>query len=374
MRPGAGYGYRLGKRGLDLCLASLLAGICLPLRLCGLAGPRPLALLAAIVRGRLSFVGPRTVLPTDRALPGLVCLWWLRCRSNIAYGSEREADQQYLDGRSVCADLAILLRALPAWLYGAPASGHAACIHIGGVRLLNLRAEELLDAVMLAVQRGQPTRIAFANPDCINIAARDPLYRRDLAGFDWVCADGIGMKFAGRLLGREVRQNVNGTDFFPALCAALAASGQTLYLLGARPGVAEAAAQWAQAHFPGLRIAGTHHGYFGASEEVALIASIAALRPAVLLLALGAPRQERWLQCHLDASGCTVGIGVGGLFDFYAGRIARAPLWLREIGGEWLFRLLKEPARMWRRYLLGNVVFLVRILVEKLRSPKAKGE
>jgi N-acetylglucosaminyldiphosphoundecaprenol N-acetyl-beta-D-mannosaminyltransferase len=244
---------------------------------------------------------------------------------------------------------------------------------IAGVRLLNLALDEVVDALMSAVHRGTRTRVAFVNADCINIAARDGAYKRCLQDADWVCADGIGMKIAGEILGRRLRANVNGTDLFPRLCAALAAERRSIYLLGARPGVAEAVAQWAVAAFPGLRLAGARDGYFAGTQQAEVIAAIRATRPDVLMVAMGAPLQETWIAGNLAETGAMVGIGVGGLFDFYSGRIPRAPLWLRKIGGEWLFRLLQEPRRMWQRYLIGNWTFLVRILMEKIRGSTTTG-
>jgi N-acetylglucosaminyldiphosphoundecaprenol N-acetyl-beta-D-mannosaminyltransferase len=351
--------YDGSKRGFDVAVGLLL----LPLLFFGTRRATVLGLL----RGNLTLIGPR--LPQGAAVKhGLYCLWWLRRRSNIDYTTEAEADAEYLTGRSLRTDLAILMRVCLAGLYGAPVSSHAVSQLIGGVHLLNLRVDDLLDAIAGALHARAPVRIAFVNPDCVNIAANDAHYRRCLAASDWVCADGIGMKIAGSLLQRPVCQNINGTDLFPLLCKQLAASGHSIYLLGGRPGVAQAAAQWAAKHAPGLKIAGSASGYFTPEQEPALIAEIRACGADVLLVALGAPRQEKWLDTHFKATGALIGMGVGGLFDFYSGNMARAPLWLREIGGEWLFRLVQEPGRMWRRYLLGNGVFLLRILLERLRS------
>lgn len=419
--------YRAGKRAFDLLLAAALLILFAPIawaalvpvrrRLrpvfgrvaCAGRGGRPFRLLHEavgngsspfarrlqgsflprwpvllnILAGDLSFVGPRpmpvaeadALAAADRdrfaARPGLVCHWWVWQRTNIDFGSEAQADRRYLGERSLRVDLAILLRALVAMPYGKPDGLRPVATRIGGIRLLNLGMDELVDAIVTAVDRRAMTRVAFVNPDCVNIAARDPQYRALLAGTDWVCPDGIGMKIAGRILNQPIRQNLNGTDLFPRLCAALAANGQSLYLLGARPGVAEAVARWAKLHFPQLSIAGFRSGYYAPDEEQAVIEEIRRARADVLLVAMGAPRQELWLKRNLRHTGAVVGIGVGGLFDFYGGRIPRAPLWLREIGGEWTYRLLQEPRRMWRRYLLGNVVFLWRIARERTASPGA---
>lgn len=341
--------------------------------------------LLALLDGRLTLVGPRPVSadeleafgglehPRFDVVPGMVCLWWLRRRSNIDYGTEGDADLEYLAHRSLRRDIAVLGRALVSLAYGSGASGWEASHLISGIRLLNLSMDNLLDATVCALDTGTRTRIAFVNPDCVNIAARDTRYRQTLNRFDWVCADGIGMKIAGSLLGRTIRQNINGTDLFPRLCAALAEGGRSLYLLGARPGVAESAAQWARERYPELRIAGARSGYFSTAEEPAVLADIRASGADVLLVAMGAPRQELWLERNLEATGAMVGMGVGGLFDFYSGRIRRAPMWLREMGGEWIYRLIQEPGRMWRRYLVGNWLFLFRIIVEKLAGTKVKG-
>lgn len=426
-KPGGAYLFC--KRALDIAVAMLLLGVLAPLLVLAapwlLTGPaprirsgrfvgrgvRPMRLHALdlahsphgdkpgwlhklaraprlydLLCGRLTLVGPGPVSaqeaekfgglghPRFAVAPGMVCLWWLRQRSNIDYGTEAEADLEYLAVRSLRRDVAILLRALVALAYGPGANRWVAGHSISGIRLLNLSMESLLDATVAALDRGVRTRIAFVNPDCVNIAARDEKYFRALDNCDWVCADGIGMKIAGSLLGRPVRQNLNGTDLYPRLCAALAASGHSLYLLGARPGVAAAAAQWALARYPGLKIAGTRSGYFSSAEEEQVLADIRAARADVLLVAMGAPRQELWLERNLEHSGATVGMGVGGLFDFYSGRIPRAPLWLREIGGEWMYRLVQEPGRMWRRYLVGNWVFLFRVLVDRVSGTNMRGE
>ena len=421
--------YAVVKRALDAAVSGLLLVLCAPLALVVLAGARrglvprlgsvvcigrggrPFALrvelaapvagglaqplggsvlarwpaLLAVLAGHASLVGPR-ILDAGAAAalelgdrdrfavrPGLVCYWWLQQRANIDFGTEGDADRRYVAQRSLAADLSILMRALVALPYGRPERPPRAVEHIAGIRLLNLGMDELVGAIMTAAERRVRTRVAFVNPDCVNIAARDPLYRAALAGTDWVCPDGIGMKIAGRMLARPIRQNLNGTDLFPRLCAALAGSGHRVYLLGARPGVAAAVARWARRNAPGIKIAGCRSGYFTPDEEAAVIDGIRRSRADILLVAMGAPRQELWLRRHLDRTGASVGIGVGGLFDFYSGRIPRAPLWLREIGGEWVYRLLQEPRRMWRRYLVGNGLFLWRIARERMAGLPAAG-
>lgn len=243
-----------------------------------------------------------------------------------------------------------------------------AAITMRKIRLTNLAMEDALNALHAAIVNRVMTRVAFVNADCINIAAHNIEYLADLQDMDWVFADGIGVKLAGMLLEQHVRANVNGTDLFPLLCEDMAREGRRLFLLGAAPGVAKAASDWASSTYPGLVIAGTHHGYYPADELPALLESIRLVQADVLLVGMGAPLQERWIQAHAAATGATVVIGVGGLFDYYAGNIPRAPLWMRRSGLEWLFRLLQEPRRLARRYLVGNWVFMMRVIGDRLRG------
>lgn len=199
----------------------------------------------------------------------------------------------------------------------------------------------------------------FANAHCLNISVRDRAYRKVMAKADRVFADGSGIRLACRLLGHDEPENVNGTDLLPHLCDRLSATGQALYLLGAAPGVVDQMAENLRERWPGLRIAGTHHGYLGTAEETA--AALTAINNSgadVLLVAMGVPAQELWIARHRDQLTVGAVLGVGGLFDFFSGRIPRAPQWLRRTGMEWTWRLAQEPARMWRRYILGNPKFV----------------
>jgi len=243
---------------------------------------------------------------------------------------------------------------------------HQACPDIFtlfGVHVGNMTMAQAIDDLLDRCQRRISTNAAFVNADCLNKAWQDEDYRRILNGFDRVYADGSGIKLASYIHGWKLLDNVNGTDMFPLLCQRLAARGGSLFLLGARPGVAESCGRAMQLRYPGLKIAGTQHGYFPASTTDELLEQINASGADVLLVAFGAPIQERWLAEHTHKLEVPLHIGVGGLLDFYSGRIPRAPFWLRRIGMEWIWRLLQEPVRMWRRYLLGNPLFVLRVLL-----------
>ncbi|MEM9454159.1 MAG: WecB/TagA/CpsF family glycosyltransferase [Myxococcota bacterium] len=221
------------------------------------------------------------------------------------------------------------------------------------------------------------TQLMFLNADCVNISHRDPEYRRTLQQADLVFADGIGMRIAGWLLGTPVRDNVNGTDLFPLACERLARSGHRVFLLGARPGVARKVQQWLAATHPGLTVCGVHHGYFDRTRSEEVTAKIRSSGADVLFVAMGAPVQEKWIAEHIEATGVTVALGVGGLFDFFSGNMPRAPRWMRRAGLEWVYRFWQEPRRMWKRYWVGNFVFMGRVgaraLVERIRSIRQPG-
>ena len=140
-----------------------------------------------------------------------------------------------------------------------------------------------------------------------------------------------------------------------------AVRGWRVFLLGGRPGVAELAGRRLCHRIPGLRLAGTHHGYFDEADSAAIAAQIRASRASVVMVALGQPRQEQWLEHHLAATGAGVGLAVGGFFDFAAGTVRRAPAWMNRAGLEWTFRLAQEPRRLAGRYLVGTPVYLWRL-------------
>jgi alpha-1,3-mannosyltransferase len=204
-------------------------------------------------------------------------------------------------------------------------------------------------------------RVAFANANCLNIACRD-LRVRVALGEAVVFNDGIGVDLASRLLfGAQFPDNLNGTDFTPYY---LRHSRHSLrvYLLGGKPGVAKRAAKVIAEMCPRHEVVGCHDGYFSHSDDALIADEIKVSGANVLLVALGNPDQELWLRTNFDATGCHLGFAVGALFDFIAGEVQRAPVWVRTARLEWVFRLVQEPQRLWRRYVLGNPIFMLRIL------------
>lgn len=246
---------------------------------------------------------------------------------------------------------------------------------IHDIPVANVSMSAAIDEVLGAARSNQPLSVYFANADCVNIAAKNAEYMETLnAPGVRVFADGIGMKIASWIAGKPIVDNVNGTDMFPLLCAQAAQTGAKLYLLGAEDGVAARAARCMEARYPGLRIVGTHHGYFDHEDCPEVLERINQARPDILLVALGAPRQELFIRRHRAALGASVCMAVGGLFDFYSGDKARAPKLLRTLGLEWAWRMGLEPGRLWRRYVLGNPLFLARVLKWQLTARRRQSE
>lgn len=201
----------------------------------------------------------------------------------------------------------------------------------------------------------------FINVNSINLMAHNVQLGSAINAANRCFPDGAGIRLAARTLGVNIKENVNGTDLLPRLCQSTALSGQSIYLLGSAPGVASKAADNLKRRYPKLVIAGSYHGYFDANETERVIAEINASKADILLVAMGSPAQEQWLVDNAEKLNCKTALAVGGLFDFYSGNIARAPRWLRELGLEWVWRLLQEPKSKFRRYVLGNPYFLIQI-------------
>lgn len=209
---------------------------------------------------------------------------------------------------------------------------------------------------------------AFVNAHCINVAASDKNYARALRRADVLLPDGAGMGLAAKMIGRKFVENLNGTDLCEPLCKEAAARGKSVFLLGAKPGIASDAADNLIRKIPGLRIAGVHHGYFGKDETDDIIAKINASRADIVMVAMGVPMQDLWIYQNRITLDANLVMGVGALFDFVAENIKRAPLAVRRAKMEWVWRLGLEPRRMFKRYVLGNPAFVGRAAINARSS------
>ena len=225
------------------------------------------------------------------------------------------------------------------------------------------------DALALIERKAEtePALVAYVNAHTLNLAARDRAYFELLRDAPVVLNDGAGVSLAARMQGDRFPENLNGSDFNPAIVELAARKGWSVYFLGAHPGTAEEAAAILAGRIPGLKVAGSRDGFFPRSEDAAVAAAIAETGADVVMVAMGNPLQERWLAANLATTGARLGVGVGAFFDFTAGTVARAPAWMNKWGVEWIWRLWQEPKRMWRRYLVGNPLFLWRVARSRFR-------
>ena len=217
--------------------------------------------------------------------------------------------------------------------------------------------EETLELACDAMRRRKRLQHVSLNVAKLVNARTDPLLRQDLQMADFVGIDGMGIVIGLHLAGHGDAERVAGIDLMTQLLGRCAAEGFRPYFLGATPEVVARAAAAARERFPGLRFAGLRDGYFGPEEEAAVVAAIRESGADCLFVGMPSPRKERFLAQNRDALGVPFVMGVGGSFDVLAGHVNRAPDWMQRSGLEWLYRLVQEPGRMWRRYATTNLAY-----------------
>jgi N-acetylglucosaminyldiphosphoundecaprenol N-acetyl-beta-D-mannosaminyltransferase len=229
------------------------------------------------------------------------------------------------------------------------------------------RPPELMRRITGWVGAGQPPRrVMYVNAHVLNQSREIAPLRSALEQADLVYCDGYGVRLAAKALEVDIPHRMTGADWIWGLAALCEAAGQSIYLLGSEPGVTAEAARRLNSWYPRLKVAGTHHGFFdiGSAHDDRVVEDINARRPDIVLVGMGTPKQELWTQHNAGRLDTDVLWTVGALFDYVSGRTPRAPGWLADNGLEWIFRLAIEPQRMWRRYLLGNPVFISRVMAQ----------
>jgi N-acetylglucosaminyldiphosphoundecaprenol N-acetyl-beta-D-mannosaminyltransferase len=240
-----------------------------------------------------------------------------------------------------------------------------------GVPIDCLTFAETIAAVNRAIESRQPLRLI-----CINVAKfiemrKNAELAHDVRSSDIICVDGRGVVWAAQLLGIAVPERVAGIDLMEGVIQLCAAKRYRPYLLGARPDVLQNLITNIRHRFPGLELAGSHHGYFGPNQERDVMVAVECSRADCLFVGMPTPRKERLLARYHDDWGVPFVMGVGGSFDVLAGKIRRAPRFVQDVGLEWLFRTMQEPVRLGPRYLMTNAAFgsiMVKALASKLLS------
>jgi len=223
-------------------------------------------------------------------------------------------------------------------------------IDILGVRVDDVTYDEALDHVASFVAAKTPRQIATVNPEFIMAAQTDAEFREVLKHTALNLPDGVGVLWAARRLGHPLRERVAGVDTVERIAQRARREGWKLYLLGAAEGVAQKASDALTARHPGLNVVGVYSGSPRVEDEEAIVARVRSAQPEVLLVAFGAPAQDKWIARNLAGLNVPMCMGVGGAFDFIAGVTRRAPRWMQRMGLEWLHRLMRQPWR-WRRML-----------------------
>jgi len=246
----------------------------------------------------------------------------------------------------------------------------ASRIALLGIPIDRVSLQEALDLIARWIEQKRTTHLVLTPDTTALMRARwDEPLREIYQGADLVTADGVGLVWASRLLGAPLGERVAGIDLMEALCERAARRGYKLFLLGAKPGIAQRAACNLKERLPDLAIVGAHHGYFafGSAEEEAVLEEINRLAPDILLVGMGVPRQELWMRMHRDSLSVPVMMGVGGSFDVLSGCVPRAPLSWQRLGLEWLWRTIREPSRL--RKVRVIPLFMLKILLYKALQP-----
>lgn len=215
-----------------------------------------------------------------------------------------------------------------------------------GVAFDNTTMDEAVGRAMSLLEQEGPHLVVTPNPEIVRLAQSDRDFAGLIAGADLVLPDGVGILYAAKILGRPLKARVPGVDFASALMDAMAKAGKRLFLLGAKPGVAEEAARRLAGQHPGLIVCGTHDGYF--QEDAPVVQAIRAARADVVFVCLGAPKQEKWAAAHGADTGARLFVGLGGSLDVFAGQVERAPEGWQKLGLEWLYRTIRQPSRLKR--------------------------
>lgn len=244
-------------------------------------------------------------------------------------------------------------------------------VDVCGVKIDKYNFDEAVEAIVHhALSQATPKYVVTPNAHHILLLQEDAHFREIYQNALLVVPDGVPIVWASKFLGRPLPGRVNGTDLFQRLCEVASEKGLRVFLLGGRPGAADSAAQVLQHKHPGLNIVGTYCPPYGFEEDTAELAlvntKIKAASPHILFVGLGAPKQEYWMYANYQEIGVPISIGIGVSFELVSGMVTRAPVWMQKLGLEWFFRLVVEPRRLWKRYIIGNPHFLWLVLKQRL--------
>jgi len=247
-------------------------------------------------------------------------------------------------------------------------------VNICNINIDNLSMEETLEMIDSVIESRETRYIVTPNVDHIMTLQKDKEFRRIYEEAFLVLPDGMPLVWASKILGCPLKDKISGSDLFPLLCERAQKKNYKLFFLGGKPGVAARSAEILGKRYKGIQIAGVHSPPYGfendQAENESIISRIKRAKPDILFVGLGAPKQEKWIYRHYKELDIPVNIGIGITFEFIAGTIKRAPLWMQKSGLEWLWRLTSEPGRLWKRYLIDDMRFFGLLLKQKIGQNK----
>lgn len=237
-----------------------------------------------------------------------------------------------------------------------------------GIPIRALDLKNVPGVVISLIQNGYQETLYYVNAHCLNVAVRNDRYRRILKEASMVYSGGLGPVLASKILNQPLIERTPTPDFIGKVLSAASKKGWLVYFLGTNESSLKMAVGKIKVKFPKLEICGYHHGYFNKTENSRIISEINTLKPTFVLVGMGTPKQELWMAENAGKLNVKAVWAVGAMFDVISGTLPRAPVFLQKMGLEWFFRLLQEPGRLWRRYLIGNAMFVLYVLSEKLHT------
>jgi len=245
-------------------------------------------------------------------------------------------------------------------------------IKLLGIEIDNLDMKESIYKIEELIKISKYSMVFTPNTQRLIGAQKDKNVKKIYDHADLLIPDGMSIIWASKILGNQLKERVAGSDLFPLFCKAAVKSGYKLFFLGAEPGIADKAKELLTMQNPGIKIVGTYsppYGFENHLEEINKIIGIIKKRqPDVLFIGLGFPKEEKFVWKYKNEYRAPVSIGIGATFDFIAGKVKRAPKWMQSCGLEWFWRLIQEPRRLWKRYLIGNTVFIWLVFKELIKT------
>ncbi|WP_157456734.1 WecB/TagA/CpsF family glycosyltransferase [Carnobacterium maltaromaticum] len=245
-------------------------------------------------------------------------------------------------------------------------------IQLLGSQLDSLTMNETLEVIDTLIKNRIPIQHVVINASKINLMGKNEWLKTIINDCPLINADGQSIVWAGRFLGYKIPERVAGIDLFDKLVEKAAGDGLRVYYFGGEETVVRKVIQVHQELYPQLKIAGFRNGYFKESESSVIAQEISASKADILFVAFSSPKKEFWIHKYKEQMNIPFSMGVGGSFDVIAGKTKRAPRWMQKLGLEWFYRFIQEPRRMFKRYIIGNILFLKLVAVDKLRGGRTE--